>query len=148
MLVGLGLVLFLLQPRWPEFERWQAGGGFKTVTGYVLLAAMSAMWLPVWLRKKFKLPHQLALIKLTHQWLGVLALGVFVLHANLARSGFLALMTLLLFTLSGLGAGLAWMQDGQRTAGRRWVMAAHIALGFVVSGFTLVHLYFVYAYAG
>ncbi len=147
-LLALALFLFLLQPHWPVIEHWQADSGFKTYSGYMLLLIMAAMWLPLWLRKRFDQPQQLDLIKLMHQWLGVLVLLLFVLHASIARSGYLALQTLLLLALSGLGAGIAWTQLHGRTSGRRWMVVTHIAMAFVVSSFSLLHLYFIYAYVG
>lgn len=147
-LLVLALLLFLIQPDWDTALRWQVSSRFKTVTGWSLLALMAAMWLPVALRSWFSRPRQLAVIKLTHQWLGVLALVVLLLHANLSRSGYLAILSLCLFVAMGSGALLSWMQDRGWVPGRRWLMAAHITLAWVVSSFTLLHLYFVFAYAG
>jgi hypothetical protein len=147
-LLVLSLLLFLVQPAWDIAHRWQVDARFKTVTGWSLLALMSVMWLPVWLRGGFSQPRQLAVIKLCHQWLGVFALVVLLLHANLSRSGYLAILTVWLFAAMGSGAVLSWMQDRGWVPGRRWLMAAHITLAWLVSGFTLLHLHFVFAYAG
>ena len=147
-LVVLGLVLFLLQPRWPAFEQWQSDRDVKRVTGYVLLLVMACMWLPVGLRRRFGTPAQLELIKVSHQWLGALVLVMLLAHANLARSGYLGLLSWALLALSMLGVALSWMQARHRARGRRWVIASHIALGFLASAFSFIHLYFVYAYAG
>jgi hypothetical protein len=148
VLLVLALLLFLAQPSWDIALRWQVNARFKTFTGWALFALMAALWLPVVLRGWFSQPGQLALIKLAHQWLGVLALVVLLLHANLSRSGYLAILSLCLFVAMGSGALLSWMQDLGWVPGRRWLMAAHITLAWVVSGFTLLHLYFVFAYAG
>jgi hypothetical protein len=146
-LLALALLLFLIQPDWDTVLRWQVSARFKKVTGWSLLALMAAMWLPVALRSWFNQPRQLAVIKLTHQWLGVLALVVLLLHANLSRSGYLAILSLCLFVAMWSGALLSWMQDRGLVLGRRWLIAAHITLAWVVSSFTLLHLYFVFAYA-
>jgi hypothetical protein len=148
VLLALEALLFFVQPRWDAVLRWQLDGSFKTITGYVLLATMALMWAPVWVRKHLQQAHHLEILKLVHQWMGVLVLLVFLLHANLARSGYLAVLSLVLLAGSGLGTVLGWLQLTGRANGRRWLMAAHIALGAVVSGFSLLHLYFVYAYAG
>ncbi len=128
-LLALALFLFLLQPHWPVIEHWQADSGFKTYSGYMLLLIMAAMWLPLWLRKRFDQPQQLDLIKLMHQWLGVLVLLLFVLHASIARSGYLALQTLLLLALSGLGAGIAALILGAGLMPAVALMAAYFAVG-------------------
>lgn len=147
-LLVLALLLFLVQPAWDTALRWQVDARFKTVTGWSLMALMAAMWLPVLLRGGFSQPRQLAVIKLAHQWLGVLALAVLLLHANLSRSGYLAVLSVCLFAAMGSGAALSWMQGRGWLLGRRWLMASHITLAWVVSAFTLLHLYFVFAYAG
>lgn len=147
-LLVLALLLFLAQPTWDAALRWQVDARFKTVTGWSLMALMAAMWLPVALRGSFNQPRQLAVIKLAHQWLGVVALVVLLAHANLSRSGYLAILSVCLFVAMGSGIALSWMQDRGWVPGRRWLMAGHITLAWVVSGFTLLHLYFVFAYAG
>lgn len=147
-LLALALLLFLVQPAWDTAQRWQVDARFKSVTGWSLLALMAVMWLPVWLRGWFSQPRQLAVIKLAHQWLGAFVLVVLLLHANLSRSGYLAILTVCLFAAMGSGAVLSWMQDRGWVPGRRWLMAAHISLAWLVSGFTLLHLHFVFAYAG
>ncbi|MCX7200607.1 MAG: hypothetical protein NTW37_22135 [Proteobacteria bacterium] len=147
-LLVLALLLFLVQPDWDTALRWQVNARFKTVTGWPLLALMAAMWLPVALRGWFNQPRPLAVIKLVHQWLGVFTLVVLLLHANLSRSGYLAILSLCLFVAMGSGALLSWMQDRGWVPGRRWLMAAHITLAWLVSSSALLHLYFVLAYAG
>lgn len=147
-LVVLGLLLLVLQPHWDTVLRWQTDGRFKKVTGYVLLTAMACMWLPVWLRERFREAWQLEVIKVAHQWLGAVVLLALLLHANLARSGYLAVFTAGLLVACGSGTVLSLMQQRGWLPGRRWLMAAHITLAGLVSGFALLHLYFVYAYAG
>ena len=153
--IALCAALFLLAPRWPGIEYWQSSASIKAWSGYILLTVLVLMWLPAWLRRRFAHSHRQdlsgisqysALLNIWHQWLGVLFLLVLMVHANLARSGFLWIKTLLLLILSGLGIGIAWSQLSWRFKGRRWMMVTHIALAFVVSGFALLHLYFVYAY--
>lgn len=147
-LVGLGLLLQPIQPHIDSLVRWQSSVSFKSFTGYLLVAAMLGMWTPVWLRKSFTTPRQLDVIKLVHQWLGVGMLLVLLLHANLARSGYLWIQSLLILGLSALGAGIAWTQLKSLVQIRGWLMVAHIALAGIVSAFALLHIYFVYAYAG
>ena len=147
-LLVLALLLFLVPPDWDTALHWQVNARFKTITGWTLLALMSAMWLPVALRGWFREPRPLAVVKLIHQWLGVFALVVLLLHANLARSGYLAILSLCLFVAIGSGALLSWMQYCGWVPGRRWLMASHIAMAWLVSSSTLLHLYFVLAYAG
>ena len=153
--IVLCAMLFLLAPRWPGLEYWQSSASTKAWSGYILMAVLALMWLPAWLRRRFTKSHRQDLssisqysvvLNIWHQWLGVLLLLIFMVHANPARSGFLWIQTLLLLVLSGLGIGIAWTQHSWRFKGRRWMMVTHIALAFVVSGFALLHLYFVYAY--
>ena len=147
-LAALALLTYLLSPRIPGLSQWQLQSGFKNLTGYLLLALLVGMWLPTWLRQRFNRPTQLDWIKLSHQWLGVGFLAVLVLHANLLRSGFLALQTLVLLVLCSLGAAIVWAQLNGSIVRRRWWITTHIVLAFVASGFVLMHLYFVYAYHG
>jgi hypothetical protein len=144
----LGSVLFIAPPSWDAVARWQMSDSFKTISGYVLLALMAGMWLPVGVKERLHRPRHRDYLKLAHQWLGVLLLVAFLLHANLSRSGFLALLTASLFVVSGVGLLLSWMQGRGWIPGRRWVMAAHIAIAGLVSSFSLLHVYFVFAYAG
>ena len=148
LLLALAALLFVLQPNWSVVIRFQLDPTLKTASGYVLLALMTFMWAPVWLRKYLSQPQRLEILKLVHQWMGALVLLVFLVHANLARSGYLAIFTLVVLLIAGLGTLLGWMQVTARASGRRWLMAAHIAMSFVVTGFSILHVYFVYAYAG
>ena len=147
-ILAISLLLFLMPPAWDTLTRWQIDAQFKTISGYVLLTLMAVMWLPVGLKDHLRTPKARDVLKLSHQWLGVLLLMVFVLHANLSRSGFLAILTMFLLVVSGSGVVLSWMQARGWTAGRRWLMAAHIAIAWLVSSFSVLHLYFVLAYAG
>jgi hypothetical protein len=113
------VLLLALQPQWDTVLRWQTDGRFKTVTGYVLLAAMAGMWLPVGLRERFREGWQLEVIKVAHQWLGALMLLALLLHANLARSGYLAVFTAGLLVACGSGTVLSWMQQRGWLPGRR-----------------------------
>lgn len=146
-LIAIVLLLFVLQPPWVALARWQARADFKMMSGYLLVILMICMWLPNVLRRWLREPAQLELIKLSHQWLGIVLLLLFVFHANVARSGFLAVQTVFLLTLCGLGAGVVWTQITGRTQGRHAMMVTHVALAFAVCGFALLHLYFIYAYA-
>jgi hypothetical protein len=148
LLLALAALLFVLQPNWSVVIRFQLDPTLKTVSGYVLLALMTFMWAPVWLRKYLSQPQRLEILKLVHQWMGALVLLVFLVHANLARSGYLAIFTLVVLLIAGVGTLLGWMQVTARASSRRWLMAAHIAMSFVVTGFSILHVYFVYAYAG
>ncbi|MEQ1596102.1 MAG: hypothetical protein ABL985_13505 [Casimicrobium sp.] len=147
-LIALAILLFALQPQWRAIAHWQSRSDVKTISGYLLLTLMIGLWLPHSLRQWFSKPKQIDIIKLIHQWMGVVSLLIFLFHANVARSGFLALQTMFLLTLCGLGAGIVWTQLSSRTEWRRSMLAIHIVLAFVVSGFAVLHLYFIYAHAG
>lgn len=117
----------------------------QQAAGYTMLLCLALLSLTQPLLRLLGRPRA---VRALHQCLAVvLVLGLLV-HASRSRSGHLLVLSLLLLATCLLGAGLAWMQDHSRTAGRIGVAQWHLAAGLCAAAWALVHVYLVYAYAG
>lgn len=146
MLFVFVLVLALINQ--PTFlVDWQRSKAYKEVTGYALFALMLSMW---WISLAPKLlvsSTNLKISKLVHQWCGVLILLLILFHASFAKVGFLSGFTFLLIVGSACAAAYRWINGPRTSKIHNYLLGAHIGIAVIISSMSLLHMYFIFAYA-
>jgi len=121
---------------------------FKQLSGYSMCALLAFALAFGWLRRLPALVNRARALSILHQASGLLLLALLGSHMGLAPSGFL------LFVFHGMATAVA--AGALRTvlgtrAGRKAsvaLLALHIGLSCMVAAGAVLHLYFVYVYAG
>jgi predicted ferric reductase len=146
MLFVFVLVLALISQ--PTFlVDWQRSKTYKEVTGYALFALMLSMWWIALAPKLSVTSQNLKASKLLHQWCGALILLLILFHASFAKVGFLSGFTFLLIVGSACAAAYRWIKGPRTTKIHKYLLGAHIGVAVIISSMSLLHMYFIFAYA-
>jgi hypothetical protein len=141
-------VLVLALTTQPTFlVDWQRSKTYKEFTGYALFALMLSMW---WISLAPKLSvtsDNLKISKLVHQWCGALILLLILFHASFGKVGFLSGFTFLLVVGSVCAAAYRWIKGPRTTKMHKYLLGVHIGIAVVISSMSLLHMYFIFAYA-
>jgi hypothetical protein len=141
-------VLVLALTTQPTFlVDWQRSKAYKEVTGYTLFALMLSMWWISLAPKLFVSSNNLKISKLVHQWCGALILLLILFHASFGKVGFLSGFTFLLVVGSACAAAYRWIKGPRTTKMHKYLLGAHIGIAVVISSMSLLHMYFIFAYA-
>ena len=146
MLFVFVLVLALISQ--PTFlVDWQRSKTYKEVTGYALFALMLSMWWIALAPKLLVSSTNLKVSKLLHQWCGALILLLILFHASFAKVGFLSGFTFLLIVGSACAAAYRWIKGPMTTKIHNYLLGVHIGIAVIISSMSLLHMYFIFAYA-
>ena len=146
MLFVFVLVLALISQ--PTFlVDWQRSKTYKEVTGYALFALMLSMWWIALAPKLLVSSTNLKVSKLLHQWCGALILLLILFHASFAKVGFLSGFTFLLIVGSACAAAYRWIKGPRTTKIHNYLLGVHIGIAVIISSMSLLHMYFIFAYA-
>ena len=146
MLFVFVLVLALISQ--PTFlVDWQRSKTYKEVTGYALFALMLSMWWIALAPKLLVSSTNLKVSKLLHQWCGALILLLILFHASFAKVGFLSGFTFLLIVGSACAAAYRWIKGPRTTKIHNYLLGVHIGIAVIISSMSLMHMYFIFAYA-
>lgn len=141
-------VLVLALTTQPTFlVDWQRSKTYKEFTGYALFALMLSMWWISLAPKLLGTSENLKISKLVHQWCGALILLLILFHASFGKVGFLSGFTFLLVIGSVCAAAYRWIKGPRTTKMHRYLLGAHIGIAVVISSMSLLHMYFIFAYA-
>lgn len=144
----LVFVLVLALTTQPTFlVDWQRSKTYKEFTGYALFALMLSMW---WISLAPRLSvtsKNLKVSKLVHQWCGALILLLILFHASFGKVGFLSGFTFLLVVGSVCASAYRWIKGPRTTKMHHYLLGAHIGIAVVISSMSLLHMYFIFAYA-
>ena len=146
MLFVFVLVLALISQ--PTFlVDWQRSKTYKEVTGYALFALILSMWWIALAPKLLVSSTNLKVSKLLHQWCGALILLLILFHASFAKVGFLSGFTFLLIVGSACAAAYRWIKGPRTTKIHNYLLGVHIGIAVIISSMSLLHMYFIFAYA-
>ncbi len=126
---------------------WQRSKTYKEVTGYALFALMLSMWWIALAPKLLVSSTNLKVSKLLHQWCGALILLLILFHASFAKVGFLSGFTFLLIVGSACAAAYRWIKGPRTTKIHNYLLGVHIGIAVIISSMSLLHMYFIFAYA-
>jgi predicted ferric reductase len=141
-------VLVLALTTQPTFlVDWQRSKTYKEFTGYALFALMLSMWWISLAPRLMVTSQNLKISKLVHQWCGALILLLILFHASFGKVGFLSGFTFLLVIGSVCAAAYRWIKGPRTTKMHKYLLGAHIGIAVVISSMSLLHMYFIFAYA-
>lgn len=126
---------------------WQRSKAYKEFTGYALFVLMLSMWWIPLAPKLFDSSNHMKISKLLHQWCGALILLLILFHASFGKVGFLSGFTFLLVIGSLCAAAYRWIKGPRTTKIHTYLLGAHIGIAVIISSMSLLHMYFIFAYA-
>lgn len=146
---GAALVLLWISQWWLDWapralSQIQRDAIYRVVTGVLLAAFIAAQWLLAWLRSTGRLARASAHLS-THRWIGASLPAVVLVHTGKIGFGYLALLTLAVFSLCIMGIthpqhlGLRPDRRLTRTWTRAW-LPVHIVLSVLVASLIVLHI--------
>lgn len=146
--VTVSCVAWLLAPRWSALFALQQLQAYKQITGYTLVGLLSFDLSLALIKRRLVRGSSLRALQLAHRILGLMMLVLLVLHAGFAHAGFLHATFAVTMLVVVAGALLNLLPSRHLGSWGQWTTALHIGAGCLLAALALMHLYFVYRYAG
>lgn len=146
--VVISCAAWLWPPRWEALVALQRLHIYKLVTGYVLVGLLSFDLSLALIKRRLVRSASLRVLQISHRVLGLMMLMLLVLHAGFAHEGFLHATFGVTMLVVVAGALLNLLPSHRLASWGQWTTALHIGAGCLLAALALMHLYFVYRYAG
>ncbi|MFZ2752534.1 MAG: hypothetical protein WAZ48_03710 [Lysobacteraceae bacterium] len=146
--VTVSCVAWLLAPRWSALFALQQLQAYKQITGYTLVGLLSFDLSLALIKRRLVRGSSLRALQLAHRILGLTMLVLLVLHAGFAHAGFLHATFAVTMLVVVAGALLNLLPSHHLGSWGQWTTALHIGAGCLLAALAVMHLYFVYRYAG
>lgn len=146
--VTVSCVAWLLAPRWSALFALQQLQAYKQITGYTLVGLLSFDLSLALIKRRLVRGSSLRALQLAHRILGLMMLVLLVLHAGFAHAGFLHATFAVTMLVVVAGALLNLLPSHHLGSWGQWTTALHIGAGCLLAALAMMHLYFVYRYAG
>lgn len=146
--VLISCVALLWPPQWTALLTLQRMDAYKQLTGYILVGLLSFDLSLALIKRRLMRGSSLRALQLAHRVLGLTMLIMLVLHAGFVHAGFLHATFAVTMLVVVAGALLNLLPSHHLGSWGQWTTALHIGAGCLLAALALMHLYFVYRYAG
>jgi hypothetical protein len=146
--VAIASIAWLWSPRVAALAALQRLHAYKQVTGYTLVGLLTFDLSLALIKRRLIGGRAQRILQLSHRFLGLAMLILLVLHAGFAHAGFLHATFAVTMLVVAAGALLNLLPANRLGTWGQWTTAFHICAGCLLAALGVMHLYFVYAYAG
>lgn len=146
--VALACIAWLWSPRVATLTSLQRLHAYKQFTGYTLVGLLTFDLSLALIKRRLIGGRAQRVLQLSHRFLGLTMLILLVLHAGFAHAGFLHATFAVTMLVVAAGALLNLLPASRLGTWGQWTTAFHICAGCLLAALGVMHLYFVYAYAG
>lgn len=146
--VVVSCIAWLSGPSLQSLLALQRMDAYKQATGYVLVGLLGFDLSLALIKRRLIGGRAQRTLQLAHRILGLTMLAMLVLHAGFAHAGFLHATFAVTMLVVVAGALLNLLPAHRLGTWGQWTTAMHIGAGCLLAALALMHLYFVYTYAG